>query len=141
MSCSTQLLKVQKMRHLNLKLVITTIFCLALVACGPDVKELEIKTSNTKITVSEPPSPRELVVSNLNVNVVTTENFKDLEAQLKSDPKSVFLVMTPADYENLASNVAEMRRYITQQGAIVQYYRDMVKTITQGDAPAPEKPK
>jgi hypothetical protein len=104
---------------------------LALSACGPDVKELEIKTSNTKITISEPPSPRELVVSSLNVNVVTAENFKDLEAQLKADPKSVFLVMTPSDYENLASNVAEMRRYITQQGAIVQYYRDVIKILTQ----------
>lgn len=140
MSCSTQLLKGQKMRQLPLKFITASLLCLSLVSCGPNVKELEIKTSNTKITVSEPPSPRELVISTLNVNVVTAENFKELEAQLKADPKSVFLVMTPSDYENLASNIAEMRRYMLQQGAIVQYYRDMVKTITQ-DTPTPEKTK
>ena len=105
------------------------------------MKELEIKTSNLKITVAEPPSPRELVISNVNVNVVTTENFRDLEAQLKGDPKSVFLVMTPADYENLASNIAELRRFITQQGAIVQYYRDMMKTITQDNTSSLTKAK
>jgi len=111
------------MRHQSLKSIAIAFLCFSLVGCGPDVKELEIKT--------KPPSPRELVISNVNVNVVTAENFRDLDAQLKADPKSVFLVMTPADYENLATNIAELRRFITQQGAIVQYYRDMVKTITQ----------
>jgi hypothetical protein len=130
MSCSTQLLKAQKMHHQNLKPFIITLFCLALAACGPDVKTLDIKTSTTKITVSEPPAPRELVVSPVNVNVITKENFSDLESQLKLDPKSVFLILTPADYENLASNIADMRRYITQQSAIVQYYRETVKTLT-----------
>jgi hypothetical protein len=129
------------MRHQSLKSIAIAFLCFSLVACGPDVKELEIKTSNLKITVAEPPSPRELVISNVNVNVVTTENFRDLEAQLKGDPKSVFLVMTPADYENLASNIAELRRFITQQSAIVQYYRDMMKTITQDNPSSPAKAK
>jgi len=106
--------------------------CLVLlvVACGPDTKTLEIQTSSAKITISEPPAPRELVMQPINVNVITQENFQELAAQLQTDPKSVFLVMTPNDYESLASNVAELRRYITQQSAIVQYYRDIIKTIT-----------
>jgi len=119
------------------------LMCLFISACGPDVKKLEIQTATTKITVQEPTAPRELVMQPINVNVITNENFKDLEAQLKSDPKSVFLVLTPNDYESLASNVAELRRYIAQQSAIVQYYRDVVKTLSQGgDVPTEvEKPK
>jgi hypothetical protein len=106
--------------------------CLVLLvaACGPDTKTLEIQTSSAKITISEPPSPRELVMQPINVNVITQENFQELAAQLQTDPKSVFLMMTPNDYESLASNVAELRRYIAQQAAIVQYYRNIIKTIT-----------
>lgn len=112
------------------------LLCLVVAACGPDVKKLEIQTATTKITVQEPPLPRDLVMLPINVNVITNENFKELEAQLKSDPKSVFLVLSPNDYESLATNIGELRRYITQQGAIVQYYRDTVKTLSQGgDAP------
>lgn len=106
--------------------------CLLATACGPDVKTLEIQTATTKITVQEPVAPRELVMLPINVNVITKENFKELDAQLKSDPKSVFLVLSPNDYESLATNIAELRRYISQQGAIVQYYRDTVKTLSQG---------
>ena len=118
------------MHQLNLKFLIATLMCLGLVGCGPGVKTFDIKTSNINLTVTEPPSPRELVMSSLNVNVITVENFKELEQQLKADPKSVFLVLSPTDYEVLVSNIAEMRRYMAQQAAIVAYYRNMLKSQT-----------
>ena len=33
------------------------------------------------------------------------------------------------DYENLALNIAEMRRYLNQQTQIIVYYEDAVKPV------------
>ena len=35
--------------------------------------------------------------------------------------------MTPQDYENMAFNLQELRRYIRQQKEIIIYYRDAIK--------------
>ena len=35
--------------------------------------------------------------------------------------------MTPQDYENMAFNLQELRRYIRQQKEIIIYYRDATK--------------
>ena len=39
----------------------------------------------------------------------------------------VIFGMTPQDYENMAFNLQELRRYIRQQKEIIIYYRDATK--------------
>ena len=38
-----------------------------------------------------------------------------------------FVVISMQDYENLALNIAELRRYINQQIEIIVYYEEAVK--------------
>lgn len=42
----------------------------------------------------------------------------------------VLFGLTPQDYENMAYNLQELRRYVRQQKEIILYYRQ----ATQGDA-------
>jgi len=37
------------------------------------------------------------------------------------------------DYENLALNIADLRRYINQQGEIIVYYEEAVTEEPAGD--------
>jgi len=39
-----------------------------------------------------------------------------------------FIALSVKDYENLALNIAELRRYINQQGEIIIYYEEAVSS-------------
>lgn len=44
-----------------------------------------------------------------------------------------YVVLSMKDYENLAINVADLRRYIEQQTEIIVYYENAVKPDTNSD--------
>ena len=72
--------------------------------------------------------------------VITKDNFaqkiKELEA--KKAGQIVLFALTADDYEILSMNVADMRRYIEQQNAIILAYKDYYKPAPETP---PEKPK
>ena len=63
--------------------------------------------------------------------VITEKNFKEQVRRLQKmqDGTYVLFGITPQDYENMAYNLQELRRYIRQQKEIIIYYRQ----ATQGD--------
>jgi hypothetical protein len=65
--------------------------------------------------------------------VLTEENFdaKIAEIEAKTGNKVMF-VITPKGYENLALGIAELRRYVKDQQAIIAYYEEAL---------APDEPK
>ena len=42
---------------------------------------------------------------------------------------TVFFAMSVPDYENMSLNVAELRRYINQQKALIVYYEESIETM------------
>ena len=55
--------------------------------------------------------------------VVTEENLEDFKQRfLKKNSDLVFIAMSVRDYENLAFNVQDVKRYIKQQKEIIIYY-------------------
>lgn len=44
-----------------------------------------------------------------------------------------YVVLSMKDYENLAINIADLRRYIEQQTEIIVYYENAVKPDTNSD--------
>ncbi len=42
-----------------------------------------------------------------------------------------YVVLSMKDYENLAINIADLRRYLEQQTEIIVYYENAVKADTQ----------
>ena len=68
---------------------------------------------------------------------VVTE--KNLEEQIKKlekmqDGTYVLFGLTPQDYENMAYNLQELRRYIRQQKEIIIYYRQATQDDENTDA-------
>ena len=64
----------------------------------------------------------------MKIYVVSKENYeqfvKDFEAKNGGD---AYIAISIKDYENLALNFAELRRYIEQQKEIIIYYENAVK--------------
>ena len=55
--------------------------------------------------------------------VVTEKNLEDFKQKfLKKNSELVFIAMSVRDYENLAFNVQDVKRYIKQQKEIIIYY-------------------
>ena len=111
---------------------------LGIIASGCS-QPLAVKTSAVAPIVAEPPRPREIQVAPVNITVVTSENFNQLQLQIKQDPNTVLLTMAPSDYENLTNNIGDLRRYLQQQAALIDYYENIVKPSTQSKPTTAEK--
>ena len=57
--------------------------------------------------------------------VITEENLEQKIQEIQSKTGNVVLfTITPKGYENLALGIAELRRYVKDQQAIIAYYED-----------------
>jgi hypothetical protein len=57
--------------------------------------------------------------------VITEENLEEKIAEIEAQQGSVVVfAVTSKGYENLALGIAELRRYINEQKAIIVYYED-----------------
>ena len=73
-------------------------------------------------TVSRP-KPTQL--NDVRVYVVNERELENFIAEFKQrHGELAFVALSMKDYENLALNIAELRRYINQQTEIIVYYED-----------------
>ena len=60
--------------------------------------------------------------------VSQTENFEEFKKEFEAkNGADSYIAISVKDYENLAKNFAELRRYIEQQKQIILYYEEAVK--------------
>ena len=72
--------------------------------------------------------PKPVQLNDVRVYVVNERILDDFLADFKERHGEVaFVALSMKDYENLALNIAEMRRYLNQQTQIIVYYEDAVK--------------
>lgn len=77
----------------------------------------------------ERPKPVNLI--DTRIYVVNEDNFESFKEEFKElNGDLAFVALSIRDYENLALNVAELRRYINQQTKIILYYE---KAVTDDD--------
>ena len=61
---------------------------------------------------------------------VTPENMEEFITRFEEESgTTVFFAMSVPDYENMSINVAELRRYINQQKALIVYYEESIETM------------
>jgi len=94
------------------------------------LKQIEVKTVEVERQIppqNRPPKIR--MNTNMRWWVVTEENFKEFKAafQKENGDPLVAYVISVRDYETLALNMAEIKRYIEQQKSIIVYYEDAIK--------------
>ena len=72
--------------------------------------------------------PKPLQLNNTRVFVVTKDNYEEFVKDFKEVYGDLaYVALSMKDYENLAINIAEMRRYLNQQKEIIVYYEKAVK--------------
>lgn len=81
-----------------------------------------------KITVPLVTRPKPVQLNDVKIYVVNEANFEDFIKRFKEENGQVaYVAFSMRDYENLALNVAELRRYINQQTEVIVYYEEAVK--------------
>ena len=99
----------------------------------PEVKPVEVVTITKPAAVYHPPLPNKIFTKPVEWTVLTpstmTEYLNDLEKG--EAPTNVYYGVSPMGYENLALNMAELKRYIRQVLSIINYYQDLDKADTK----------
>jgi len=71
--------------------------------------------------------PKPVQLTDVKVYVVNQENLDEFIEEFKQmHGELAYVALSMRDYENLALNVAELRRYLNQQTQIIVYYEDAV---------------
>ena len=92
------------------------------------LKTIEIKTVEVERNVPIQNRPRQLQLSDIYWYVVTEENFVEFKKRFlkeNGDPLVAY-VISVKDYETLAIDMAEIKRYIDQQKQIIIYYEKAI---------------
>ena len=100
------------------------------------LKTIEIKTVEVERNVPLQNRPRQLDLADIHWYVVTEENFAEFKKKFlkeNGDPLVAY-VISVKDYETLAIDMAEIKRYIDQQKQIIIYYEKAL-------SPKEEEPK
>ena len=76
--------------------------------------------------------PKPLQLTDTRVFVVTEDNFEQfVEEFTREYGELAFVALSMKDYENLALNVAEIKRFLNQQREIILYYENAVTPDSQ----------
>ena len=100
------------------------------------LKTIEVKTVEVERNVPLQNRPRQLQLNDIHWYVVTEENFAEFKKKFQEengDPLVAY-VISVKDYETLAIDMAEIKRYIEQQKQIIIYYEKAL-------SPKEEEPK
>jgi len=93
-------------------------------------KQIEVTAKPIERKIVQPVMPREIDLKEPMWIVVTPDNWEDQLAMIeKQEGELVFLAMTIPDYEVMAYNMQELKRYINELKEVVVYYRKV--TITK----------
>lgn len=85
---------------------------------------------NRFIPIQERPKPVSLY--DVEFYAVTRENLDEFLQRFESDNGAlVFFAISVPDYENIALNIAELRRFIESQNATILYYEENVNAEEQ----------
>ena len=91
---------------------------------APKVIPVEIRTIEVKIPIVHPTLPRAIDLKEPYFYVVSDKNLDTFLAEMeKLNGTVVFTAMTFDDYELMAYNMQEIKRYIGQLKEVVVYYR------------------
>ena len=129
--------------HLKKCLKVSSLLLLSLVISGcsswswPKLTQIEVQTVEVERNIPTQNRPQPIRMNTtMKWWVVTEENFKEFKEKFQKengDPLVAY-VLSVKDYETLALNMAEIKRYIEQQKEIIIYYEEAVKPRKKDEA-------
>lgn len=114
-----------------------------LTACsGTDPISVTAKPIEIDVARAADPSPVQMLPVHFRVVTADTVDAFLQEMRKLQGNTPVFVAITMKEYENLSLNLADLKRYISQQQAVIVYYRTMVnQASTAQTTPTPEPKK
>ena len=128
-------------RNGYLRVLSLILLCLLLSSCSswPKLRQIEVKTVEVDRVIPTQMRPQPINLHDITWFVVTDQNFKDFKARYtKQNGEFLFYAISVRDYETLALNMAEIKRYIDQQKQLIVYYEKAVAPKPK-KAPVPKK--
>ena len=96
--------------------------------------QIEVSAKPIERVITQPVMPREIDLKEVRWLTITPENFEEQFAVIEAqEGELVFLAMTIPDYEVMAYNMQELKRYITELKDVVVYYRKVTTNETNPD--------
>ena len=91
------------------------------------LKTIEIKTVEVERVIPIQNRPKPMSMNNIHFYVVTEDTFEDFKKRfLEENGDFLFYTLSVRDYETLALNMADIKRYILQQKELIIYYEKAV---------------
>ena len=109
------------------KIVVTSTVLIMACSCSliPS-REVEIITKPIVRTIVQPILPREIDLKDPYWYVVSEKNIDEFLVKIEKEHGDiVFLAMSVPDYELMAYNMQELKRYINELKEVVVYYRNV----------------
>lgn len=86
--------------------------------------EIKIVTKTIERKIVQPTLPREIDLKEPFWYVVSEKNLEEFLERLKNEQgQVVFFAMTPGDYELMAYNLQEIKRYVNEMNQVIIYYK------------------
>ena len=124
------------MKH-NLIKILTFLVLLLVSGCSilgskrdiPEVAPVEVVTVVKKAPTYHPPLPNQIDPVPVEWTVLNPELMQEYLDDLNEGnaPTNVWYALTTKGYENLSTNMAEVKRYLRQTLSILKYYRELDK--------------
>lgn len=109
--------------------LVTVMSILFLSGCSSLRPEPEIKTVTKieKVQIPVVARPKPLQLNDTRVFVVTKDNYEEFVKEFtETYGELAFVALSMKDYENLALNIADIKRFLEQQNEIILYYEKAV---------------
>ena len=93
----------------------------------PEVKPIEVVTVVKKAPTYHPPLPNQINPVPVEWTVLNPELMQEYLDDLNEGnaPTNAWYALTTKGYENLSTNMAEVKRYLRQVLSILKYYREL----------------
>lgn len=114
-----------------IKTILIVLLSFTLISCSTTkVKPLEIFSNIEPVEILHPPLPSGVRWEEVKFTVLTPEIMRELLKRLDdgelSERDLVFAAVRPNSYEHLATNIADIKRYLQDQNAVIVYYRETI---------------
>ena len=101
----------------------------------PEVKPVEVVTVVKKAPTYHPPLPNQIDPVPVEWTVLNPELMQEYLDDLNEGkaPTNAWYALTTKGYENLSTNMAEVKRYLRQVLSILKYYRELDEEVPYED--------
>ena len=124
-------MELKKFSIASKRTVVTLIALTMVCSCSllPSKQQVEVISKPIERTFIQPIMPREIDLKDPYWYVVSEKNIDEFLARVEKDQgQVVFFAMSVPDYELMAYNMQELKRYINELKQVVVYYKKITTT-------------